>query len=117
MWGKIILGVFIVFLAVAGWFIYTTWQGFVAIKSINQAALQENIRAMEERDCSKIADVEIKFEQTKNSLKKICRSIVLRKIVEKYPAGDVNVCSELKNGDDFLNVRLNEYKDYCATQG
>lgn len=114
-----IIAVIVVVLGlVAGFYIYkTVQQGSRLVELASDESFQADIQAVFDGDCSKLASVDAKINETRETIIDSCKNPILKAVIQKEVKkqyGIENVCSELDNLEDILLEKLNESRATCA---
>lgn len=73
-----------------------------------------NFEALQKGDCSKLPEIEVKYEETKTRIKYFCLNPVIKIGLEKLSKSNIGFCKEINNPDNVVEGNLTLAKKYCS---
>ena len=114
-WFKIILLTFFILFLIALTAVVITAIQINQIMDMTKESesFTSNFESLQKGDCSKLPEVEAKYEETKTKIKYFCMNPIIRIGLEKISKSNIDFCSKI-NQENEIEGNLTIAKDYCA---
>ncbi|MCX8158768.1 MAG: hypothetical protein N3D20_00510 [Candidatus Pacearchaeota archaeon] len=115
LWIKILLVILFILAILCSIVFITIYQAIQIISIANDKTIQEDISALMQGDCSKLAVVETKWEKIQNEFASGCKNPIIKILIEKKAPGEFKgICTEINNPNNKINKNLAEIRQNCS---
>ena len=73
-----------------------------------------NLEALQKGDCSKLPEIELKYEESKTKIKYFCLNPIIKIGLEKLSPENLGFCKEINNPENVIEGNLTLVKKYCS---